>query len=50
MRDKFLDEITPLLREIVEKKVPDVRLALRRYRDQVLRQVADGAESPNITF
>lgn len=33
MHDRFLDEITPLLREIVEKKVPDVRLALRRYRD-----------------
>ena len=33
MRDHFLDEITPLLREIVEKKVPDVRRALRTYRD-----------------
>ena len=50
MRDKFLYDITPLLREIVEKKVPDVRLALRRYRDQVLRQVADGAKSPTIAF
>jgi CTD small phosphatase-like protein 2 len=33
MNDRFLDEITPLLREVVEKKVPDVRVALRRYRD-----------------
>lgn len=33
MNDKFLDEITPLLKEIVEKTVPDVRIALRRYRD-----------------
>ena len=33
MRDRFLDEITPLLCEIVEKKVPDVRRALRTYRD-----------------
>lgn len=33
MRDRFLDEITPLLREIVEKQVPDVRKALRQYRD-----------------
>jgi CTD small phosphatase-like protein 2 len=33
MHDRFLEEITPLLREIVEKKVPDVRIALRRYRD-----------------
>jgi len=37
MRDRFLDEITPLLAEIVEKRVPDVRRALRAYRDQVLR-------------
>ena len=33
MNDRFLDEITPLLREVVEKKVSDVRVALRRYRD-----------------
>jgi CTD small phosphatase-like protein 2 len=33
MNDRFLDEITPLLREVVEKKVPDVRVALRSYRD-----------------
>jgi len=37
MRDRFLDEITPLLREIVEKKCPDVKKALRAYRDQILR-------------
>lgn len=29
MSDRFLDEITPLLSEIVEKQVPDVRKALR---------------------
>ena len=33
MRDRFLEEITPLLKEIVDKKVPDVRKALRQYRD-----------------
>jgi hypothetical protein len=33
MNDRFLDEITPLLKEIAEKKVADVRVALRRYRD-----------------
>ena len=42
MRDRFLEEITPLLAEIVERKVPDVRRALRTYRDQVLRQVSNG--------
>ena len=50
MRDRFLDEITPLLREIVEKRVPDVRRALRAYRDQVLRQVSNGATNPSIVF
>lgn len=33
MNDRFLDEITPLLKEVAEKKVSDVRIALRRYRD-----------------
>lgn len=33
MNDRFLDEITPLLKEIAEKKVVDIRVALRRYRD-----------------
>ena len=50
MRDRFLDEITPLLCEIVERRVPDVRRALRTYRDQVLRQVSNGKAAPNIVF
>ena len=50
MKDRFLDEITPLLREIVERRVPDVRRALRTYRDQVLRQVSNGATNPSIVF
>jgi CTD small phosphatase-like protein 2 len=29
MKDRYLDEITPLLINIVEKEVPDVRKALR---------------------
>lgn len=33
MKDRYLDEITPLLINIVEKQVPDVRKALRQYRD-----------------
>jgi hypothetical protein len=33
MKDRYLDEITPLLINIVEKEVPDVRKALRQYRD-----------------
>ena len=50
MSDRFLDEITPLLREIVEKKVSDVRIAMRQYRDQILRQVANGVKNPQIQF
>jgi len=33
MTDKFLPEITPLLIELVEKRVPDVLLGMRTYRD-----------------
>ena len=50
MNDRFLDEITPLLVEIVEKKCPDVRKALRQYRDQLLRQVVAGNNKPSILF
>jgi CTD small phosphatase-like protein 2 len=37
MSDNFLKEISPLLVELVEKKVPDVRVGMRSYRDQILR-------------
>jgi CTD small phosphatase-like protein 2 len=50
MSDTFLEEISPLLMEIVEKKVPDVRKALRSYRDQILRQITNGAKEPQIKF
>ena len=50
MKDRFLDEITPLLVNIVEKGVPDVRKALRQYRDQLLRQIANGNARPNVQF
>jgi CTD small phosphatase-like protein 2 len=33
MSDNFLEEISPLLIEISDKKLPDVRKALRSYRD-----------------
>lgn len=50
MSDTFLEDISPLLIEIVEKRVPDVRKALRSYRDQVLRQISNGAREPQINF
>ena len=50
MSDNFLEEISPLLIEIVEKKVPDVRKGLRSYRDQILRQISNGIREPQIKF
>ncbi len=49
MQDRTLLELTPLLKgivsecedpiEIVEKRVPDVRAALRLYRDRFIRNM-----------
>lgn len=50
MSDTFLEEISPLLIEVVERRVPDVRKALRSYRDQILRQISNGAREPSIKF
>jgi len=36
MTDTALEELGPLLKEIVKKQVPDVRDALRRFRDQMI--------------
>lgn len=33
MKDNFLPEISPLLVEIVQKQVSDVRVGMRKYRD-----------------
>jgi len=48
--DTYLDKITPLLEEIVILHVPDVRKALRTFRDQFLRQLAHGYKEPRINF
>jgi len=50
MSDNFLREITPLLTELVEKRVPDVRVGMRTYRDQILRQISSGQQMGNIQF
>ena len=50
MSDNFLREITPLLSELVEKRVPDVRVGMRTYRDQILRQISSGQQMGNIQF
>jgi len=55
--DTALLELAPLLKckfsrinksflEIVDKKVNDVREALRKFRDQMLEQIKKGVQSP----
>ena len=58
MSDTALMELSPLLKgksftihsfvllEIVKKKVPDVREALRKFRDQMLEQISRGITNP----
>ena len=51
MTDNFLPEISPLLVELVEKKVPDIRIGMRAYRDQILRQISNGQDNvSNVMF
>lgn len=48
--DNALEELAPLLRQIVEKGVPDVREALRRFRVQMTEQIQRGVEKPKLTL
>jgi len=41
--DTSLIDLMPILREIVELKVPDVRVALRHYRDYQIRNILSKA-------
>ena len=50
MSDNFLPEITPLLCELVAKRVPDIRKGMRTYRDQILRQITQGSSKPAPNF
>ena len=45
--DTCLSETASLLKEIATCKVSDVRIALRNYRDQVLRQMIKGVSNPS---
>ena len=36
--------------EIVEKKVSDVRVALRKFRDQMLEQIQRGVTNPHLSL
>ena len=44
--DTALVEMTPLLRQIVEQRVPDVRIALRESKEQLLEAIASGEVNP----
>jgi hypothetical protein len=50
MKDNFLWDIQALLAEIVEKNCPDVRHALRMFRDQYLRQISHGQQPQSLAF
>jgi CTD small phosphatase-like protein 2 len=50
MTDTALDELGPLLKEIVKKQVLDVREALRRFRDQMMEQLERGVTNPVMTL
>ena len=48
--DTCLVDMMPLLREMVVRQVQDVRVALRFYRDQVLRQLIKGVQNPHLNL
>ena len=50
MNDTALSELAPLLKQIVKKQVPDVRDALRKFRDQMLEQIAKGVTNPQLSL
>jgi len=50
MTDTALEELGPLLKEIVRKQVPDVREALRKFRDQMIEQLERGVSNPIMTL
>jgi len=48
--DTALLELAPLLKQIVEKNVSDVREALRKFRDQMLEQIQKGVTNPQLSL
>lgn len=50
VNDTALSELTPILKEIVKKNVPDVRMALRMLRDQMIEQISKGVALDGITY
>jgi hypothetical protein len=50
MTDTALEELGPLLKEIVRKQCTDVRVALRKFRDQMIEQLEKGITNPVMTL
>ena len=50
MQDTCLSATSHLLREIALSKTSDVRVALRNYRDQILRQMMNGIPNPHLNL
>lgn len=50
VNDTALNELTPILIEIVKKQVRDVRAALRSLRDQMIEQISKGNKINGITY
>ncbi|CAK78867.1 unnamed protein product (macronuclear) [Paramecium tetraurelia] len=46
--DQALLLLSPLLIQIVQKKIPDVREALRKFRDQMQRNIEAGISDPHL--
>lgn len=49
-KDTALSELAPLLKEIVDKKCDDIRVALRRFRDQMIEQISKGITNPKLSL
>ncbi|CAK94712.1 unnamed protein product (macronuclear) [Paramecium tetraurelia] len=46
--DQALLFLSPLLIQIVQKKIPDVRDALRKFRDQMQKNIENGIQDPHL--
>jgi CTD small phosphatase-like protein 2 len=46
IKDTCLIDLMPLLRDLVLKKVPDIRKTLRNFRDALLRLYVKGDQNP----
>ena len=49
-KDTSLIDLMPLLRDIVFKKVPDIRKTLRKFRDTLIRLYVKGDPNPYETL